>query len=98
MPKDIQVLITEEDANILLRTQVETLPPMLAYVLKNVQQNILTAVKAAEFKNSPLVNRIAIAKKKRMLKRLEQMGASEAEIKEADAMFDRMTPEEIREF
>lgn len=98
MPKDIQILISEEDANIILRTQVDVLPPLLALTLINIQQNIITAVKAQEFKNSPLVNRIAIAKKKRMLKRLEQMGASEKELKETEIMFDNMTPEQIREF
>jgi hypothetical protein len=41
---------------------------------------------------------MAIAKKKGMLKRLEKMGASEEVIKETEAMFDNMTPEEIRDF
>jgi hypothetical protein len=98
MIKDIQVLIAEDDANVILKTQLETLPPMLADVLGRVQLNIASAQKAQAFKNSSLVSRMAIAKKKGMLKRLEKMGASKEVIKETEAMFDNMTAEEIRDF
>jgi hypothetical protein len=41
--KDIQVLIGEEDANVVLRTNLDTLPPLLADALARIQANISSA-------------------------------------------------------
>jgi hypothetical protein len=96
--KDIQVLIGEEDANVVLRTNLDTLPPLLADALARIQANISSAVKAAAFKNAPLVDRMALAKKKRVMKKFENMGASEGDLRELSNLLDNMTPQEVRDF
>jgi hypothetical protein len=55
-------------------------------------------MKAAAFKNAPLVDRMALAKKKRVMKKFENMGASEGDLRELSNLLDNMTPQEVRDF